>query len=57
MCYGLFIWEAEGGAIVSERERQSGFNKGEVRCTCGATFDTVQQLLDHAETAHVTQIQ
>jgi len=31
---------------------ESGFKKGEVRCTCGATFDTVGELLTHAYAVH-----
>lgn len=29
-----------------------GFNKGEVQCTCGATFDSLGELLTHSFAVH-----
>lgn len=38
-------------------EREGGFKRGEVQCSCGATFDTVQELIDHANHVHGTEIE
>lgn len=32
--------------------RNKGFKQDEVRCTCGATFDSVAELLTHAYAVH-----
>jgi hypothetical protein len=36
---------------------EPGFNKGEVSCTCGATFDTVGELISHASSVHGTEVE
>lgn len=31
---------------------ESGFKRGEIRCTCGDTFDNMSDYLEHARTVH-----
>lgn len=35
---------------------ESGFNENEVKCTCGDTFGSVGELIDHANSVHGTEV-
>lgn len=37
---------------MSKRERQSGFNDREIKCSCGAEFNTISDLIAHARDDH-----
>lgn len=36
---------------------ESGFKAGEVSCSCGESFDTVDELISHAASSHGVDVE